>query len=213
MNKNREKEILHLLAQGREVKTAELIKYTGSSESTIRRDLIDLQEEGLLIRTFGGAQLPVKKSLLARTFDDKTLLMKKEKSLIGMRAAQLIESGMVLTLDGGTTLWSTFEIIKDKAPLTIFTNAFSVVENLGSTEGISIFCAGGKFRPNDLDFVGTTTVEVFSKVRSDVALLGADSFNVGIGVFADNEEIASTTRAMEKLIQPVAMWTAMVGMS
>ena len=105
---------MKLLAQKQEVQTDELVTYFGSSESTIRRDLVALQNDGLLIRTFGGAKLPVEKSLVAKTFEEKKGLMSKEKDLIGRKAAEFIKPGTALMLDGGTTLWSAFEIIKHK---------------------------------------------------------------------------------------------------
>lgn len=194
----RQEKILKLLELRRRVQTDELVEYLDSSESTVRRDLIKMQKEGLIVRTFGGVQLSVEKSLVAKTFDEKSRLMRKEKDLIGKKAADLIEPGMTLTLVGGTTLWSTFEIIKGKTPLTIFTNSISVIEQLGSIEGMSIHCSGGRFRSKDLYFIGTETAEMFSKVRADIALLGTDSYIPGIGAFAHDEEMASTERAMAR---------------
>ena len=196
MQQNRQKEIVKLLEENGTVQTEELVQAFGASESTIRRDLIILQNEGLLIRTFGGAQLPVSQSLVAKTFDEKVRLMKEQKDAIGKRAGEMVESGMVIVLDGGTTLWSAFAVLKKKRPLTILTSALSVIEQLGAADGITVHSSGGRFRPKDLDFVGPGAVEMYSHVRADIALLGTDNYIPGTGAFADSEEAASTTRAM-----------------
>ena len=196
MQRNRQKEIVQLLAERGVVQTEDLVQAFGVSESTIRRDLMALNKEGLLIRTFGGAQLPVDQSLVAKTFDDKVKLMKEQKDAIGRRAGQMVEPGMVIVLDGGTTLWSAFEGLKKKRPLTVLTSALSVIEQLGAADGITVHSSGGRFRPTDLDFVGPAAVELYSHVRADIALLGTDNYIPGTGAFAGNEEVASTGKAM-----------------
>ena len=122
--------------------------------------------------------------------------MRKEKEQIARKAANLIKPGMVVAIDSGTTAWRLAAALKDKAPLKIITSALAVFEELGAVEGISIFCTGGKFRAQNLDFVGASTIESFKKLHADIAFFGADSMIPGRGAYSLDEQSADVASAI-----------------
>lgn len=166
------------------------------SEATVRRDLAALEGEGVLVRTFGGARLLEPASLVARTFGQKRQRLRQEKERIAQEAARLVQPGMIVALDSGTTVWRVAAALKDKAPLTLLTTALAAVEELGPVPGMRIFCTGGQFRPENLDFVGPTAVAAFAGLHADIAFVGADSLIVGRGLYSADQSSAAILSAI-----------------
>lgn len=185
-------EMLALLGQRAEMDVPTLAERLSVSEATIRRDLATLEKSGKLIRTFGGARLREESSLVARTFGEKRLYSRGEKEQIARAAAVLVEPGMVVALDTGTTVWRVAAALRGKGPLTILTSSLPVIEELGAVDANKIICAGGEFRAENLDFVGTATTTAFDRLRADIVFLGADSLIPGQGLFSMEQESANT---------------------
>ncbi|WP_373780802.1 DeoR/GlpR family DNA-binding transcription regulator, partial [Jeotgalibaca porci] len=99
--------IKELLQEQSIVKMQEIVQLTGSSESTIRRDLSALEEEGVLIRVHGGAKRGFKLQV-EPAMEIKSGLNRDDKHLIAKRAAAFVEEEDVIFLDAGST---TFEMI------------------------------------------------------------------------------------------------------
>lgn len=196
--KRRWQAIVDLLKQSSELDVATLVERLGVSEATIRRDLTMLQGEGVVIRTFGGAKLRETPSLTVRTFAQKREQMRKEKEGIAAAAAKLVEPGMSVILDSGTTIWRLAVALKDKAPLTVFTSALAPVEELGSVPGMTIRLTGGAFRQENLDFVGPSSLAAFAEFRADIAFVSADLFIPDKGAYAANEWSAAVGRRIAR---------------
>ncbi|MFZ2372020.1 MAG: DeoR/GlpR family DNA-binding transcription regulator, partial [Trichococcus flocculiformis] len=103
----RHKIILDTLAKDNIVKLQDLVDQTGSSESTIRRDLSTLEEAGFLIRIHGGAKRSYNVSAEDR-MEDKTSKNVRDKQRIAEKAAQLVSDQDIIFLDAGST---TYEMI------------------------------------------------------------------------------------------------------
>ena len=193
---DRQRQIAGLLEARGELAVTELVSVLSASEATVRRDLAALEKSGVLVRTFGGARLRDRLSLVARTFAQKREAMRSEKERIAKRAAELVEPGMSVALDSGTTTWRVAAALRDKAPLDIVTNALPVVEELGAVDGIRIHCAGGRFNLSNLDFMGAETAKTLAKFHVNIAFLGIDCLIPGRGICTDTQEDADNLRAM-----------------
>ena len=110
------------------------------STATINRDLNDLQQQKLIVRRYGGAEYVVRKGtpLVFRYHQ-----MRPVKRLISQTAAQMIEDGMRIFIDGSTTAHYIGECIKDKQNITVITNNMNLVAHL-SERGIRCICLGGQ---------------------------------------------------------------------
>ena len=196
MINQRQKKMLDLFEERGDVGRATLVKELNVSEATIRRDLHALEETGLLIRTLGGGKLLRNSSLVVQTFEKKRAEMREQKERIAQKAASLVKTGMVVGLDSGTTIWRIAAALKETIPLQILTSSLTPIEELGAVETISIYLAGGVFRPENLDFIGSHVVGAFSKLHADIAFIGADSFIPGKGVYCFDESSATVTNAL-----------------
>ena len=193
---DRQQQITTLLEENGEQSVSDLVSALGASEATVRRDLAALEESGALVRTFGGARCRDRPSLVVRTFAQKREAMRSEKERIARRAVQLVQPGMSIALDSGTTTWRVAASLRDKAPLDVVTNALPVIEELGAIDGVRIHCAGGRFNPNNLDFMGNRTAQTLSGFHVDIAFLGIDCLIPGRGVCCNSQEDADNLKAL-----------------
>lgn len=189
----RKKILMHLRTAG-EADVADLVARLGASEATIRRDLLELEREGLLVRTFGGARAVSEASLVARTFDQRRSQMSAEKERIATEAAKLVEPGMSVMIDSGTTCHAFAEKLVEKVPLQVITSALPVIEALGEASGIELIVCGGRFRLANLDFIDSPVD--FSSFHADLLVLGCDSMIPGRGVFSYDMQSAAISRQM-----------------
>ena len=158
------------------------------SEATIRRDLMQLAEDGLLRRVRGGActlRGSVRPEPDARPFEHVAASAPESKRLIAERAAALIADDDVIALDIGTTVAAMCPLLRSRS-LTVVTASLAVVRALADAPGIDILVLGGLLRPNYQSMVGTLTESALRQVRVDAAFLGTS------GVRADGTVLDST---------------------
>jgi len=196
--RQRQERLLALLDERGELDVPSLVRELNASEATLRRDLAALEEAGQLVRTFGGARSLGASSLVGRTFGEKRRRMRKEKEAIGRSAACMVEPGMVVALDSGTTVWRIAACLRDIPDLKIITTAMAAVEELGPSGKHSVLLAGGTFRLKNLDFAGPSTIAQLGTVRADIAFVGADSFVPGRGAFSVDETSAALAAALAR---------------
>jgi DeoR/GlpR family transcriptional regulator of sugar metabolism len=196
--KERHRKIISLLETQKEIDIAGLLGQLTASEATIRRDLSILEENGFLIRTLGGARLRDTPSLVVRTFDERGKKCRLEKEAIARAAAELVRPGMVVAIDSGTTSWRVAASLKKKGPLTVLTSALGVIEELGSAADIALFCMGGQFRRENLDFIGDSVTDQLARVHADIAFLGADALIPGKGLFCTDYFTSLVTQALSR---------------
>jgi DeoR family transcriptional regulator, aga operon transcriptional repressor len=190
-------ELLTILERSKEISIPALTRELAISEATVRRDLALLESRGVIIRTIGGARLKDKPSLVARTFDERVQRNRREKEAIASRAAGLVTPGMVVAIDSGTTGLLVAASLKTKHPLTVITSALGVIEELGAVDGITLFCFGGQFRRENLDFIGDHVREQFESVHVDMAFLGGDALVLGgRGMYANDYLTSLVSRAI-----------------
>jgi DeoR/GlpR family transcriptional regulator of sugar metabolism len=193
----RQKALITLLEKNKEIDISTLAHALVTSEATVRRDLSALEKQGLIIRTIGGAQLKDIPSLVVRTFDERVQRNRREKEAIAAKAASLVKPGMVVAIDSGTTGWLVASRLKAKRPLTVITSALGVIEELGAIDEISLFCFGGQFRRENLDFIGENVTRQYQGVHVDMAFLGGDSLLLpGRGMYANDYVTSLVSRAI-----------------
>lgn len=186
--------ILNLLDENASVKVSELTEYFGVSESTIRRDLQDMEEKGMLSRTHGGAV----KSTQTRqepSFQEKEDVHHTDKEIIGKLAASMVHDGESILLDSGTT---TLEMAKHLTAknLTVLTNSMDVATSLSGKEGIDVILTGGNFRNNTRSMVGPICDQTLRQFKPDKVFLGTNGITRKDGMTTPNLVEATTKRTM-----------------
>ena len=195
--KQRQKQIVDYINTVSEASIQELVQLTDSSIATIRRDLLDLHEQNLLIRLPGGARNMVQQqSLVQRTFDQRRSHNAEAKLAIATAAKKLVQPGMTIAIDSGTTCWQFAAQLVDIKPLRILTSAVAVIETLGDCDGIELVVIGGLFRQSNLDFTGPSTINSFRQFSADIAFLGCDGFIPEKGIFTNDLDSHAISQAI-----------------
>ncbi len=149
---------------------ADLVGELGVSESTVRRDLSALEEEGIVRRTHGGAVFVSDRfSVLNYAARESTAAI--EKQVIGKRAAEFVADGETVLLDGGTT---TFQVARHliSRSLQVVTNSLPIANLLGSTSNIELIFIGGYIYPRTGVALGPIAKQMLSSLHVNKAFMG-----------------------------------------
>jgi DeoR family fructose operon transcriptional repressor len=173
----------------------ELSEYFSVSESTIRRDLQELEEAKLLRRTHGGA-ISLQGVNFEPTFEEKEDKFRKEKEAIAKKAVEFIEEGDTLLLDSGTTTYHLVQHLRDFSKLTVVTNSLIFAQELQYHPGIDVLAIGGILRKETLALVGPFAEQCLSMVRVDKAFIATNGLDMEGGLTTPNLIEAATKRKM-----------------
>ncbi len=172
-----------------------LVLRTKTSESTIRRDLALLEEQGLLKRIHGGATHPSSK-IDEPTIHDKSSINLYDKQIIAKAAASMIRDGDCVYFDAGSTVSEMITFVKNKK-IIVVTNGLMHVDALTSAN-IPTYILGGRIKMNTKAIVGTVAQENLKQYRFDKCFLGMNGVDVKYGFTTpDPEEAALKKTAMQ----------------
>src|SRR5580698_9711184 len=151
-----------------------LCRELDASESSVRRDLDDLEEQGLLKRVYGGA-VPVQ-ALGSGAFDFtvESGRFSDEKSRIARLTAGLIEDGQTVILDGGSTVAAVAHELAMKS-LHIVSNSLPIAEGLESLRNIELTLTGGYLDPRLRVMLGPFCEQMLGAIRADAVIMGIGS--------------------------------------
>jgi DeoR/GlpR family transcriptional regulator of sugar metabolism len=185
--------LLDLLKQDGKIVAKSAAVLLDVSEDTIRRDLRELAGDGLLQRVHGGA-LPASPAMA--DFAARQHISTDDKSAIGRAAAQLIQPGQVVFIDGGTT---SAQLVRHLAPdlrATVITHSPSVAVDLSTHPTIEVIMLGGRLFKHSVVGVGSATVEAIRQVRADLYFMGVCSVHPEAGLSTGDFEEAGVKRAL-----------------
>ena len=189
----RKQAILERLEHDGSVVASQLVTSLGVSEDTVRRDLRDLADQGLLHRVHGGALASAPATV---SFARRLEVGQEEKIALADAALPLLDEARVIVLDGGTT---ALELARRLPPLyagTVVTNAPPVASALASHPNAEVVLVGGRLLKDAQVAVGAAAVEALRTVRADVCVLGICSLHPDAGVTTLDNDEADVKRAM-----------------
>lgn len=148
-----------------QVSVGEIMDALSVSDMTVRRDLIDLSQKGLLIRTHGGARTAVTaESGYERSHAEKKSLHEEEKKQIAKSASARVNDGETVFLGPGTTLELLAYSIREKS-IRVVTNSLPVFEILNHSSSVDLILTGGEYRSITGAFVGSIAVRALENMR------------------------------------------------
>jgi DeoR/GlpR family transcriptional regulator of sugar metabolism len=178
----------------------EIANQVHASVSTIRRDLTSLESSGSIKRTHGGARIVVPRSD-EFTFSARDTHQLAEKEAIGRACAELILPTQSVIIDAGTTVYHVARYLESKAPQLI-TNSLPVANLFAAANRQEVVVSGGVIYPRLGVLVGPLTVEAFSKIHADVAVMSAGGISLE-GITNSHGLLIDIQRAMIKGAQKV----------
>ena len=202
--KERHALILTEVRRSASIRISRLALRLGVAGETIRRDLIELGDAGLLNRTYGGATISLVTS--EPVIAERSQTMIEERARIGRGAAGLVEKGQIVMIDGGST---TYEVARSlsqlKRELTIITNSIGVASVAGANPTFRVILCPGTYDSREASVVGEDTVEFVKRYNADIAIIGASSLS------ADGpSDMISGAAAVKRAMIARALSTALV---
>jgi len=176
----RREEIYHLAVTTGLASVEELSRRFQVTASTIRRDLAQLNEQGKLARTYGGAVAlgaHPESSLRQRTGE----AFEQKHAIAGWAASQ-VKPGESILLDGGSTVGALAHALRDGENLTVVTPGLNTLQELADSPGIEVDCLGGRLRRVSQTFVGPIAEAALERMSFDRVFLGADAVSAEDGL-------------------------------
>ncbi|MCM2591426.1 DeoR/GlpR family DNA-binding transcription regulator [Rossellomorea marisflavi] len=196
--------ILDLLKDKETIKIQEIVDMTDASESTIRRDLTQLEQEKFLKRVHGGASR-LQGKLKELSVSEKSSKNLHEKRLIGQYAASLIEDGDCIFLDAGTSTLSLIDYLP-QMDIVVVTNGLTHVDLL-LQKGFKTYLVGGMVKQTTKAMIGSGAVESLKHYRFDKAFMGANGIHAQYGFTTPDPEEAQVKRVAIELAREAMFLT------
>jgi len=198
----RRQQILNLLEETGSLDVGDLADRFAVSVVTIRKDLDDLEREGLLQRTFGGAVFS-HRSRFNKSFLERAGLHRREKRAIAAAALDYVKDGDTIILDAGTTTLALAQLLKQQVKSAfIITCSVPVALELSSA-GYDILLLGGMVRNKSLALLGRETLAVLDRYRADKAFLGSSGFTAENGHTTPNPDDAQIKEAIMRVSEEI----------
>ena len=186
---------MRLMKEKRELTVKELCAALYCSPATIRRDLAELEDRGLVRRSFGGAVLN------ESFFDQQPLSVRgsrniSEKQRICAKAAGLIHGGETIFLDASSTTYFLAPYLKDIPDLTVITNNPNLNVVLSQMK-VNNYCTGGKMLTSSVALVGSEAEHFVEGIRADAFFFSARGMDDGF-IYDSSKEERDLKIAMHK---------------
>jgi DeoR family transcriptional regulator of aga operon len=194
--------ILDLLAERGSVSLADLADDLGISSATARRDLADMSDQRLLLRTHGGARLIESRNELPVALRD-TRFQEAKRAIAAAVAEAIPRQRYAVALSGGTTAASVARALAGHDELTIVTNSLTIAHLVTTYPQLKVVMTGGILRPESLELVGVLAENTFNAINLGTAILGTDGMTAAGGVTTHDETEARTNHAMATHAQRV----------
>jgi len=199
----RQSSILQMVDEFGFVATEAMVTEFNVTPQTIRRDLNELSEHGLLTRFHGGAGQV--KSAENPPYKDRLQTGVEAKRKIAAATAALIPNGASIFLSTGTTIEAIAEALLGHEKLHVFTNNLNVARILMQNESFQIIVSCGQVRHSDGGVVGSSSDDFISNFRMDVGIVGISGVDEDGSLLEYDVQDVKTARAILSNSQKVIM--------
>ena len=197
----RRRKIVDILESDDRAEVGDLAARLGVSESTIRRDLHLLSESGVVERTHGGVLPP---SRYEPSFGQKETENRGQKRAIARAAAELVQAGHTVFLDGGTTTLELARELRGRGDITIASNSVPIAVELANR--VRLILTGGSVKESTLALVGPIAERSIEQMHVDIAFIGMNGVSSEAGFTTPTwEEAATKTRMIRSARMAVVL--------
>lgn len=193
LKKERQQYLIDQICKGGRISITDMSKALGVSDDTLRRDLVELENEGLLTKVHGGA---IAKSEISIQFTERLHTETTLKQQMAAKLVTLFKEGDVILIDGGTTnLEVAKQLPKDKC-FTIYTNCLPIATELSNNPKIDLILLGGKvFAPSQVT-VGISVYQTLQTITADWVIIGISDIHPKKGLTTSDREEAMIKHCM-----------------
>lgn len=208
---NRANQILRLLLQKGTSSADDLAAMVDASPASVRRDLIKLEQRGLVHRTHGGVELAGKLTYEPFRFDAAFPLREErfaeEKRRIAVAAAEMVTEGDTIALSPGTTTTQVARSLRHREGIHVVTSAVNIGMELSSLPNAKVTLTGGSIRwPGSFSMVGATAFNSLQKLYFDKVFMGATGIHPECGLTViESDEALILTEMVKHARQVIAV--------
>lgn len=200
LKKERQSYILQQINLHNKVLSSTLSADINVSEDTIRRDLIELAEEGKLIKVHGGA--------LSRSFSQvhvatDGVYSQANKKKIAQKAIGLIENGMFVLTGGGTTIVEMARLLPPHLKATFISGSIAAILEYMDHPNIDVILIGDKISKSSKITVGSEAIAKIRQIKADICFLGTNAIDINHGITDNDWEVVQLKKAMVEASQKV----------
>ena len=195
----------HLFTKGY-CSVGEIAEAVGVSEPTVRRDLLDLEAAGVILRSHGGARI-AEGSGAEVAFEVREQINLAAKRAIGEAAWQMLRPDTAVFLDAGTTVLQLARRLRlNPVRLRVFSNCLAVAQMLMPVPEVTVTLLGGNLRVQNASMVGAIAEEALERLWIDQLFLGVGAVAAdGTISSADEQEARLNRRMLERTGRPVIL--------
>lgn len=180
---------------------ADLSEHLNVSEDTVRRDLQELADEGMLVKVRGGA---ISKSFHVYSYKESQIYAYHEKTTIARKAISLLCDGMLVLISGGTTNLELSRILPPDLKATFFTVSLPNAMQLAEHPSCETIFIGGRISGSAQISTGGEVIKKLMDIRPDLCLLGANSVDPIAGVTDSDWDVVEVKQMMVSVSKKVA---------
>jgi DeoR/GlpR family transcriptional regulator of sugar metabolism len=190
----RQEDVSKFIVEHGTASISEIAEAFDVSPMTVHRDLKELAGQGVVRRFRGGASAQP-----AAVFESgiryRMSAMQEAKQAIARSARSLVEPGMSLLLDDGSTVLALAHALTDLSPLTIITNYLETIKLFSQSPGTRLISLGGEYKAHHDCFLGAQCIADIASLRADIAFVSSSALGSG-SAYHHDQEIAQVKVAM-----------------
>jgi DeoR/GlpR family transcriptional regulator of sugar metabolism len=190
----RQEEISHLILDRGSMTINQLATQFSVSPMTIHRDLSELADQGVIRRFRGGASAQPS-GVFESSVRYRMSAMPEAKNAIAKEASTLVEAGMSILLDEGSTTLALANLLTEITPLTVMTSFFETMKLFSQVRGVRLISLGGEYKHNHDSFIGVECIDTLRSLRADIAFMSTSAVDAGTA-YHQEQEIVLVKRAM-----------------
>ncbi|WP_129844101.1 DeoR/GlpR family DNA-binding transcription regulator [Streptomyces sp. RFCAC02] len=193
-DQRRELLLKHLRRDG-VLSVQQITQLFGVSHMTVRRDIAELEQQGLVFSVPGGVRI-ASQVHSEPSYQAKSVVERPEKQAMARAASALVQDGMTVYLDAGTTLHAMVPFLAERRELTVVTNDFNAVELLcGGARHLEVIHVGGLVEPDNRSSVGRLAAATVRQLALDTAFISTSSWDLIRGVTTPSERKVDVKQA------------------
>lgn len=204
LKKERQTYILHQVNLHNKVLSTDLSCQMKVSDDTIRRDLVELAEEGKIIKVHGGALSP---SFHNSNYTARNVYSLDQKQIIAQKAISLIKPGMFVLTSGGTTIIELAKSLPADLQATFISGSLPVINEYIKHPLIDVIVIGDKVSKNSKITVGIEAIMKIRQLKTDLCFLGINALNINEGISDNDWEVVQIKKAMIESTQKLVCLT------
>lgn len=194
--KERQSKIFQILKRDGAVTTAALVKLFGTSAETVRRDLLEMESQGLLLRAHGGAVATGNMKPYLQ-LSERNREFTEEKHILSRIAAEQVKENDIIGLDTGSTAICFAEALKQRfRSLTVVTYSLDVFNIL--CDSLNVILCGGSYMQNERSFYGPAATDMLSRLHMQKGFIFPSALSLEFGIGDYNTDLLQMQRQLLK---------------